>query len=130
MTAIPNELKYAESHEWVRDNGDGTVTIGITDHAQSQLGDIVFVELPSPDQALGKGDDFAVIESVKAASDIYAPIAGTVVATNDALEDAPETVNEDAYGNGWLIKLKVDDVSELDALLTADGYQSHLGNEG
>lgn len=130
MTAIPNELKYAESHEWVRDNGDGTVTIGITDHAQSQLGDIVFVELPSPDQTLGKGDDFAVIESVKAASDIYAPIAGTVVATNDALEDAPETVNEDAYGNGWLIKLKVEDASELDTLMTADGYQSHLGNEG
>lgn len=130
MTAIPTELKYAESHEWVRDNGDGTVTIGITDHAQTQLGDIVFVELPSPDQALGKGDDFAVIESVKAASDIYSPINGTVVAVNEALEDAPETVNEDAYGDGWLIQLKLDDASELDNLMDADGYQTHLGNEG
>lgn len=127
MSNLPTNLKYAESHEWVRDNGDGTVTIGITDHAQTQLGDIVFVELPGADQTLAKGDDFAVIESVKAASDIYSPIAGTVVATNDTLEDAPETINESPYEDGWLITLKPDNAGDLDQLLDADAYQAILG---
>lgn len=130
MTAIPAELKYAESHEWVRDNGDGTVTVGITDHAQGQLGDIVFVELPEADRAVAAGEEFAVIESVKAASDIYSPVSGTVIEANEALEDAPETVNEDAYGAGWLIKVKVEDASELEKLLDADAYQQKVGNEG
>ncbi len=130
MSTAPAELKYAESHEWVRDNGDGTVTVGITDHAQGQLGDIVFVDLPSADSELEKGQDFAVIESVKAASDIYSPLSGTVVEANETLADAPETVNEAPYGDGWLIKLKIDDPSQLNTLLSADAYQQLVGNEG
>ncbi|WP_068545678.1 glycine cleavage system protein GcvH [Thalassotalea crassostreae] len=122
MSNIPSELKYATSHEWVRNEGDGTVTIGITEHAQGLLGDMVFVELPDVGDEVATGDDIAVAESVKAASDIYAPVSGEVVAVNEDLEDSPELVNSDAFGDGWMFKIKLDDASELDALLDAEGY--------
>ena len=118
---IPANLKYAASHEWARLEADGTVTIGITDHAQEALGDIVFLELPAVGRVLKAGEECAVVESVKAASDIYAPVSGEVVARNDAAIDAPESVNQDAYA-AWLFKIKVTDVSELAALLDAVGY--------
>ena len=129
MSNIPQELKYAKSHEWVRNEGDGTVTIGITDHAQELLGDMVFVELPEVGNELSAEEDCAVIESVKAASDIYAPIAGEVVEVNSELEDAPETVNSDPYGDGWLFKLKVADSGEVDALLDAEDYATLVEEE-
>nr|WP_163503237.1 glycine cleavage system protein GcvH [Halomonas socia] len=122
MSAIPSNLRYTKSHEWVLDNGDGTVTLGITDHAQQALGDVVFVELPEVGQELASGEEFGVIESVKAASDLYAPLGGEVVAINDALEDSPETVNESPYEDGWIAKLKLSDSDALDALLDADAY--------
>ena len=118
---IPADLKYTASHEWVRLEGDGTVTVGITEYAQDALGDIVFVELPSVGNTYGAGDDAAVVESVKAASDIYAPIAGEVVAVNDDVVNAPESINTDAYAN-WLFKIKPADVSALDGLLDAAAY--------
>ncbi|MDC8759971.1 glycine cleavage system protein GcvH [Janthinobacterium fluminis] len=118
---IPADLKYTESHEWARLEADGTVTIGITEYAQDALGDIVFVELPSVGKTYGAGDDAAVVESVKAASDIYAPIAGEVVAVNDAVADAPESINADAFA-AWLFKIKPSDVSALDGLLDAAAY--------
>lgn len=124
MSAIPANLRYAESHEWVQDNGDGTVTIGITDHAQQSLGDVVFVELPEVGASLSKGDEFGVVESVKAASDLYAPLAGEVIAVNEELEDAPETLNEAPYEGGWIMKLRLEDAAALDALLDADAYQA------
>lgn len=120
---IPDELRYAKSHEWVRDNGDGTATIGISDFAQEGLGDVVFVELPEVGTVLEAGEDFGVVESVKAASDIYTPISGEVVEANALLEDSPETINESAYEEGWLIKLTIGDASEFDNLLDAAGYQ-------
>ncbi|MBK6403242.1 MAG: glycine cleavage system protein GcvH [Rhodocyclaceae bacterium] len=119
--SIPNDLKYTKSHEWVRQEADGTVTVGITDHAQEALGDIVFLELPEAGRTVKAGEECAVVESVKAASDIYAPVSGEVVARNDAAIDAPESVNQDAYA-AWLFKIKVTDVSELAALLDAVGY--------
>ncbi|SDK84991.1 glycine cleavage system H protein [Franzmannia pantelleriensis] len=122
MSAIPSNLRYTKSHEWVLDNGDGTVTLGITDHAQQALGDVVFVELPEVGQELASGEEFGVIESVKAASDLYAPLGGEVVAVNESLEDAPETVNESPYEDGWIAKLKLSDADALDALLDADAY--------
>ncbi|MGM1052132.1 MAG: glycine cleavage system protein GcvH [Pseudomonadota bacterium] len=122
MSSIPANLRYADSHEWVLDNGDGTVTIGITDHAQEALGDVVFVELPDVGRTLTLKEEFGVIESVKAASDLYAPVAGEVVAVNEALEDAPETVNEAPYEGGWIMKVRLDDSTQLDDLLDADGY--------
>jgi glycine cleavage system H protein len=122
MSEIPEELRYAESHEWARLEEDGTVTVGITDHAQDQLGDIVYVELPELDTQLHAGEEAGVVESVKAASDIYAPIAGVVIAVNSRLEEAPETVNEDPYGEGWFYRIQPDSLAELDELLDADGY--------
>lgn len=122
MSNIPAELKYVASHEWIRDEGDGVYTIGITEHAQELLGDVVFVELPEVGSSFGAGDDLGVVESVKAASDVYAPLSGEVVAINELLEDAPETVNSDPYGDGWFIKIKISDAAELDELLDADGY--------
>lgn len=122
MSNIPQELKYARSHEWVRNEGDGTVTIGISDHAQDLLGDMVFVELPEVGNELAAEEDCAVVESVKAASDIYAPVSGEVIEVNSDLEDAPETVNSDPYGDGWLFKLKVADSGEVDVLLDAEAY--------
>lgn len=129
MSSIPANLRYNESHEWVLDNGDGTVTIGITDHAQEALGDVVFVELPEEGRALTKGEEFSVVESVKAASDLYAPLAGEVIAVNEELEDAPETINESPYENGWIIKVRVADAGAVEALLDADAYQAVLDSE-
>lgn len=122
MSTIPANLRYTESHEWVQDNGDGTVTLGITDHAQEALGDVVFVELPDVGRELDAGDELGVIESVKAASDLYAPLAGEVIEVNESLEDAPETVNESPYEDGWIAKFKLSDASALDALLDAKAY--------
>ena len=122
MSDTPSELKYASSHEWARLEEDGTVTIGITDHAQDALGDVVFVELPDVGTTLAAAEEAGVVESVKAASDIYAPIAGAVIAINDKLEDEPETVNSDPYNDGWFYKLQPSDSSELDALMSAEDY--------
>lgn len=129
MSNIPADLKYASTHEWVRDEGDGTFTVGITEHAQDLLGDMVFVELPDVGDKVETGDDIAVAESVKAASDIYAPISGEVVAVNEDLEDAPETVNNDPYGDGWLFKIKADDSGELSNLLDADAYEASIDED-
>lgn len=122
MSNIPAELKYASSHEWVRKEEDGTYTVGISDHAQGLLGDMVFVDLPDVGDEVEAGEDCAVGESVKAASDIYAPISGEVVEINEELEDSPELVNSDAFGEGWLFRIKASDESELDALLDAAAY--------
>jgi glycine cleavage system H protein len=122
MSEIPARLRYARTHEWARLEQDGTVTIGITDFAQEALGDVVFVEHPDVGRALEPSDEAGVVESVKAASDIYAPIAGTVVAVNDALLDAPELVNQDPYGEGWFFRIQPADAAALDALLDADAY--------
>ncbi len=119
---IPKELKYTESHEWARREADGTVAVGITDHAQEQLGDIVFVESPKAGRKVAKGEAVGVVESVKAASDIYAPVAGEIVAGNDALSDAPEKVNADAYGC-WIYRIKPDNAADLDKLLDATAYE-------
>lgn len=121
MSNIPADLKYTESHEWVRAEADGTVTVGITEFAQDALGDIVFVELPKVGATFTAGDDAAVVESVKAASDIYAPVSGEVVAVNDAVTGAPESINADAYAN-WLFKIKPSDASAIDGLLDAAAY--------
>jgi len=129
MSNTPSELKYAVSHEWARLEEDGTVTVGITDHAQDALGDVVFVELPDVGAVLGASDEIAVVESVKAASDIYAPVSGEVIAVNEALEDTPETVNEDPYNDGWFFKIQPEDVSELESLLDAEGYIASLEEE-
>ncbi|WP_207061601.1 glycine cleavage system protein GcvH [Motiliproteus sp. SC1-56] len=122
MSNIPTELKYVSSHEWIRDEGDGTLTVGITDHAQDLLGDVVFVELPEVGASYAMGDDMGVVESVKAASDIYAPISCEVVAVNEALEDAPETVNSEPYTDGWFFRVKATDAAELENLLDAEAY--------
>ncbi|MDP4651009.1 MAG: glycine cleavage system protein GcvH [Haliea sp.] len=129
MSQTPSELKYASSHEWARLEEDGTVTIGITDHAQEALGDVVFVEAPGVGDHLAAGDEAGVVESVKAASDIYAPISGEVIAVNEALEDEPETVNADPYNDGWFFRLQPDDTSELDKLLNAEDYANHCADE-
>lgn len=129
MSNIPSELKYVASHEWIRVEGDGTVTIGVTDHAQDLLGDVVFVELPEVGAEVASGDDAGVVESVKAASDIYAPLSGEVVAVNEELEDSPELVNSDPYGDGWFFRLKLTDDSELADLLNADAYSEHCDAE-
>ncbi|WP_058557744.1 glycine cleavage system protein GcvH [Thiohalocapsa sp. ML1] len=129
MSNIPADLNYTESHEWVRDNGDGTVTVGITDHAQEALGDLVFVELPEVGKSFAAKDACAVVESVKAASDIYAPVAGEVVAVNDALDDAPETLNADPYGEGWIFQLKLVGDDPAAGLLDPDAYQRVVDDE-
>ena len=129
MSNIPSELKYAPSHEWVRNEGVCTYTVGISEHAQELLGDMVFVELPEVGDVVDAGEDCAVAESVKAASDIYAPISGEVVAINEELEDSPETVNNDAYGDGWLFRIKASDESEVDNLLDAEGYAHTIDEE-
>ncbi len=129
MSNTPSELKYASSHEWARLEEDGTVTVGITDHAQEALGDVVFVELPDVGASLAAGDEAGVVESVKAASDIYAPVGGEVIAVNEKLEDEPETVNADPYHDGWFFTVKPGDTSELDALLSAEDYQQQCADE-
>ena len=129
MSNTPNELKYASSHEWARLEEDGTVTVGITDHAQNALGDVVFVELPDVGTELNAGQEAGVVESVKAASDIYAPVSGEVIAINSVLEDSPETINGDPYQEGWFFRLQPSDISELDNLLDAEGYQERCEEE-
>ncbi|TNC82356.1 MAG: glycine cleavage system protein GcvH [Oleiphilus sp.] len=123
MSNIPGELKYLSSHEWARLESDGeTVTIGITDHAQDLLGDVVFVELPEVDAEIAAGDEAGVVESVKAASDVFSPVSGIVIAVNEDLEDAPELVNSDPYDDGWFFKVKASDLDELGSLLDAEAY--------
>jgi glycine cleavage system H protein len=130
MSQVLPELRYARSHEWARVEDDGTVTVGISDHAQEALGDVVFVEMPEEGAELAAGDEAGTVESVKAASDIYAPISGTVIAVNADLEDAPETVNADPYNDGWFFRLQPRDLDELDALLLdADSYQQHCDED-
>ena len=129
MSDIRNELKYVASHEWIRDEGDGSVTIGITDHAQDLLGDVVFVELPEVGTEAETGDEAGVVESVKAASDIYVPISGEIIATNELLEDSPELVNSDPYGDGWFFRIKLADATELDGLLDAQAYGEFCEDE-
>jgi len=129
MSYIPDELKYTKSHEWLRLEDDGTVTLGITDHAQEALGDLVFVETPEVGRALDVEEACAVVESVKAASDVYAPIAGEVVAANVDLADTPEAINTDPYGNGWIMRLRPVDSAALDGLLDAAAYEEYLAEE-
>lgn len=129
MSSIPSELRYVRSHEWVRIEDDGTVTIGITDHAQEALGDVVFVELPEVGSTLAAEDEAGVVESVKAASDIYAPISGEVVAINEALEETPEIVNSDPYVDGWFFKLKLTDEADLSELMDSEGYADFVESE-
>ena len=124
MSDLPAELKYASSHEWARLDSDGTVVVGITDHAQEALGDIVYIELPEMGVAVDAGAEVAVVESVKAASDIYSPVTGEVVEINPVLEDEPETVNSNPYADGWLFRVKVASADELEDMLDADGYQA------
>ena len=126
MSNIPAELRYAESHEWAELLDDGMVRVGITQHAQEQLGDLVFVELPEEGAEVARGEACAVVESVKAASDIYAPISGEVVKVNESLADTPETVNSDPYGDGWLFTIKPSDEDELARLMDADAYAEHI----
>lgn len=123
MSKFPDDRKYASSHEWVKLEDDGSATVGITDHAQAALGDIVFVDLPEPGTVVAAKDEVAVVESVKAASDIYAPISGEVIAVNEKLLESPEIVNKAPYDNGWFFKLKPSDEGELEELLDAEGYQ-------
>ncbi|GGC70566.1 glycine cleavage system protein GcvH [Undibacterium terreum] len=123
---IPADLKYTASHEWIRKEADGTVAVGISEFAQDSLGDIVFVDLPKVGQVLAAGKDCAVVESVKAAGDIYAPISGEVVAVNDAVVDAPESINANAY-DAWLFKLKPANAADVDALMSADDYKKNIG---
>jgi len=129
MSNVPADLRYTKSHEWLRKNDDGSLTVGISDHAQEQLGDLVFVDLPEAGTAYITGADCCVIESVKAASDVYSPVAGTVVEVNAALADTPELINSDPYGDGWLFRLQPDDATAIDTLLDADGYQAVVDAE-
>ena len=129
MSEVPLELGYATTHEWAKQDEEGLIVVGISDHAQDALGDIVYVELPEVGQQIVAGEEAGVVESVKAASDIYAPVSGAVEEINEALEDSPETVNQDPYGDGWFFKLKVTDERELDDLLDADAYQELCESE-
>ena len=126
MSNIPSDLKYVASHEWLKLEADGIITVGITDHAQDLLGDVVFVELPEVGTAVEADQEIAVVESVKAASDVYAPISGEIVATNDELVDSPELANEDPYGKAWFFKIKPANPSDYDGLMSADEYQNSL----
>jgi len=123
MNKIPNELRYTRTHEWIRMEDNGVAVIGITDHAQSALGDLVFVDLPESENLIHAGDDVCVVESVKAASDVYSPLSGKIVAINEELEEAPGLVNSDPYGDGWLFKIEPVDTEELNELLDAEGYE-------
>jgi glycine cleavage system H protein len=122
----PDDLKYTVEHEWVRTDDDGTVTFGITDFAQDALGDIVFVTLPAPDAEVSSGDAIGEVESTKSVSDVYAPLSGTVLARNDALEATPEIINSDPYGEGWMVRMRPADPAALAQLLDADGYAAHV----
>jgi glycine cleavage system H protein len=129
MSEVRPDLRYTRDHEWLRPEGDGTVVVGITDHAQHQLGELVYVELPDGNPGYKAGDAMAVVESTKAASDVYAPVAGTVVAVNEALASTPELVNSDPYGEGWLVRLKLAEGSSLDGLLDGAAYQALLDED-
>ena len=129
MSEIPGDLKFLKSHEWTRVDGDGKVTVGISDHAQGLLGDLVYVELPNVGDRIEAGNACAVIESVKAASDIYAPVTGTVVEVNTALNEKPETINEDAYGDGWIYVLQIEEPEQLNELLDPDAYAELLEDD-
>jgi glycine cleavage system H protein len=123
---VPAELKYTKEHEWVKVDGN-IATYGITEHAAGELGDVVYVDIPEDDAEFGKGDSFGTIEAVKTVADLYAPVGGKITEVNEALEDAPETVNSDPYGDGWIIKFEIADAAELDGLLSADDYKALLG---
>lgn len=129
MSETPQDLRYSESHEWVRVESDGSVTVGITGHAQELLGDLVFVETPEPGSAASAGEACATVESVKAASDVYAPVSGEIVAVNEGLADAPELVNESPYDDGWLFRIQPADTTQLDALMDADAYDARVASE-
>ena len=129
MSEIPSELKYTKSHEWVRSEEDGSISIGITDHAQELLGDLVFVELPEVGSTMSAEDAVCVVESVKAASDVYMPVSGEVVAVNDGLTDAPETINDSPYDDGWLIKISPANPDELEDLMDADSYEAEIAED-
>ena len=129
MSEIPGDLKFLKSHEWARAEGNGRVTVGISDHAQGLLGDLVYVELPAVGDSVQAGNGVAVVESVKAASDVYSPVSGTVVEVNEALADKPETINEDAYGDGWLFVVELSEPEQLNDLLGPDDYAELLENE-
>ena len=129
MNDIPGDLKFLKSHEWARVEDDGSVTVGISDHAQGQLGDLVYVELPAVGDDVEAGNASAVVESVKAASDVYSPVSGKILKVNAALADKPETINEDAYGEGWIFVVEPSDSSELDELLTPSAYGEMIENE-
>jgi glycine cleavage system H protein len=129
MSEVPSDLKYTRAHEWLRLEDDSVVTIGITDHAQAQLGDLVFVEVPETGSSLGAGDAAAVVESVKAASDVYAPVAGEVVGANEQLDESPELVNNDPFGEGWIYKLRVENPDALDELMSAADYEAFAESE-
>ncbi|MEO8458973.1 MAG: glycine cleavage system protein GcvH [Dokdonella sp.] len=129
MQEIPGDLLFMKSHEWARVEDNGTVTVGISDHAQGLLGDLVYVELPSVGDQAQAGNACAVVESVKAASDVYAPVSGEIVSVNDSLSDKPETINEDAYGDGWLFVIKMESREELQELLDPDAYAESIEND-
>ncbi|MCG8671381.1 MAG: glycine cleavage system protein GcvH [Pseudomonadales bacterium] len=129
MSNLPSELRYLSSHEWLRVEDDGTAVVGITDHAQDAMGDLVFVETPEVGSSVSATEEAGVVESVKAASDIYAPVSGEIVAINEALEDAPETVNQDPYGDGWMFRIKMSDPSEVEQTLSADDYKALIEEE-
>lgn len=129
MNEIPGDLKFLKSHEWARMEDDGTVTVGISDHAQRQLGDLVYVEMPSPGDDVEAGNACAVVESVKAASDVYSPVSGRILKINEALADQPETINEDAFGEGWIFRVAPNNASEMDELLTPDEYAEQIDAE-
>ena len=129
MSNIPVELKYAKTHEWARQNDDGSVTVGITDNAQDQLGDMVYIEVPEKGQTVLAQEACAVVESVKAASDVYSPVTGAVVEVNESLADSPETVNQDAYGAGWLFRIRPANAADLDLLMDSDAYAGFLEDE-
>ena len=126
---MDNTLKFAESHEWVKDNGDGTVTIGISEHAQEMLGDVVFVDLPEEGDEVEAGESFSLVESVKAASDLYAPASGEIIAINEDLNDSPDLINNDPYGGGWVMQMRLVDEGEWDDLLAADDYEELIAAE-
>ncbi len=126
---IPEELRYTKTHEWIRRNEDGTLTVGITDHAQHLLGDLVFVDVPEVEDTFNSGDDCAVVESVKAASDIYCPVDGEVVEANEALADSPETINHDPYGDGWIFRIQPEDEGAYDELMDADEYAELIAED-
>jgi len=130
MSEIPSELRFTKSHEWIRSMEDGSLEVGITDHAQEMLGDMVFVELPEVGSTLNGGDDCTVVESVKAASDVYAPIAGEIIEVNNLLQDSPEVVNNDPYGDGWLFRIQPADAGELAEMLDAEAYTALVEAEG